>query len=133
MEGFEVVLSIDDSIKEGDVCYDQTKSGKISDSGKIDTSCHGTAMNVFIRHKKKPSYLNICEIEVYGKFIVKLFFFIWMQLHENVLKFLMLYTDFFSFWLFYLLCLSILFQFLLNFIFFNLMNSLWIENMGRVF
>ncbi|XP_078317952.1 uncharacterized protein LOC111119360 isoform X3 [Crassostrea virginica] len=64
MEGFDVLLSTS-SIRKGNVCYDNTQNGKISDLGKIDTSCHGKAKNVFIRHKKRPSYLNICEIEVY--------------------------------------------------------------------
>ena len=74
MEGFDVLLSTS-SIRKGNVCYDNTENGKISESGEIDTSCHGRAKNVFVRKKNSPHYLNICEIEIYGKFIFNLFFF----------------------------------------------------------
>lgn len=85
MEGFDVLLSTS-SIRKGNVCYDNTQNGKISDLGKIDTSCHGKAKNVFIRHKKRPSYLNICEIEVYGKFIFNLFFKIKCNCMKIIIK-----------------------------------------------
>jgi hypothetical protein len=64
MQGFEIVLS-DTKDVGNNVCYEHTNP--VSNSGRINTSCQGTAKNVFVRKRFPPYFLTICEVEVYGK------------------------------------------------------------------